>query len=352
MKIRKTRFPAFTQVFYDKHRKLRCYFRRAGVRVPLPEPHFGDAFWRVYNECLSGIEQPPQTRAAIGPRVRSGSMAAMVKRFTGSQTFGRLAISTQAKYRRTLAPLAECLDPIAHAAQPKHLKAWIAEKVDFPGAARDRFKAVRALFAYLVDAGEIEENPTLGIKPPRQRNVGARPWTVDEVEQARQYHALGTMARLAIEIGVGTGLRRSDLVRVGPQHVRDGIIRILQAKTKHPVAIPLGDELVEALAAIPPANDLQPFLRTDTGRPFTGPTFSVYLRRWCTKAGLSRDLSAHGMRKMIAGEMAENECTENEQAAVLGHQSPHETARYTKGANQVRLAQSAISKLSNRRNRV
>lgn len=245
MKIRRTRFPAFTQVFYDKHRKLRCYFRRAGVRVPLPEPYFGDEFWRVYNDRLSGIEQPPQRPPAIGAqRVRSGSVAAMVKRFTGSQTFARLAKSTQAKYRRTLAPLAECLDYPIERVQTKHLKAWIAEKVDFPGAARDRFKSARALFAYAVDAGELEENPTLGIKPPRQRNVGARPWTADEVAQAR-FHALGTMARLAIEMGVSTGLRRSDLVRIGPQHVRDGVIRILQQKTGHPVAIPIGDELAK-----------------------------------------------------------------------------------------------------------
>ena len=54
---------------------------------------------------------------------------------------------------------------------------------------------------------------------------------------------------------------------------------------------------------------------------------------------------AHGLRKAAARRLAEAGCTEHEIAAITGHASLREIARYTKAADQVRLAVAAMDKM-------
>jgi integrase len=67
------------------------------------------------------------------------------------------------------------------------------------------------------------------------------------------------------------GQRRSDVVRLGPQHIKDGWITITQAKNKvrKPVtlSIPLLPELETVMDATPTGN--LAFLVTQFGKPFT-----------------------------------------------------------------------------------
>jgi integrase len=54
------------------------------------------------------------------------------------------------------------------------------------------------------------------------------------------------------------------------------------------------------------------------------------------------------LRKAAARRLAEAGCTEHEIAAITGHASLAEVQRYTKGANQKRLAEAAMSKVKTR----
>jgi hypothetical protein len=51
------------------------------------------------------------------------------------------------------------------------------------------------------------------------------------------------MARLALELALCSIQRRSDLVRLGRQHIRDGLLTVTQQKTGNPAYIPIGLEL-------------------------------------------------------------------------------------------------------------
>ena len=57
-----------------------------------------------------------------------------------------------------------------------------------------------------------------------------------------------------------------------------------------------------------------------------------------------RHCSAHGLRKAAARRLAEAGCTEHEIAAITGHASLREVARYTRAADQRRLADAAMTK--------
>ena len=64
------------------------------------------------------------------------------------------------------------------------------------------------------------------------------------------------------------------------------------------------------------------------------------------KAGLPKRCVTHGLRKAAARRLAEAGCTANEIAAITGHATLQEVSRYTKAAEQRRLAVSAIRRLS------
>jgi integrase len=86
------------------------------------------------------------------------------------------------------------------------------------------------------------------------------------------------------------------------------------------------------------------FLTTAFGKPFTPPGFGNWFREQCDLAGLSH-CSAHGLRKAAARRLAECGCTEKEIAAITGHTTLAEIIRYTKAADQKRLAAAAMEKV-------
>ena len=55
-------------------------------------------------------------------------------------------------------------------------------------------------------------------------------------------------------------------------------------------------------------------------------------------------LSPHGLRKAACRRLAEAGCSANEIAAISGHASLREVERYTKAADQARMARNAMAR--------
>lgn len=62
----------------------------------------------------------------------------------------------------------------------------------------------------------------------------------------------------------------------------------------------------------------------------------------CNAAALPNGTSAHGLRKAACRRLAEAGCSANVIAAIRGHASLREVARYTAAADQARVARSGI----------
>ena len=150
-----------------------------------------------------------------------------------------------------------------------------------------------------------------------------------------------TRARLALAMLLYTGQRRGDIIRLGRQHIREGFIHVRQQKTGIELAIPIHATLA-AIIAETPIHHLT-LLTTQTGKPFSPAGFGNWFRDRCNEAGLSH-CSAHGLRKAAARRLAEAGCTMHEIAAITGHASLSEVQRYTKAADQKRLALAAMEK--------
>jgi integrase len=229
--------------------------------------------------------------------------------------------------------------------QRQHIIKFMTARADKPESANGLLKALRALMRRAVEIGLRADDPTRDIKSIRSHSDGYHSWTDDEITQFQARHPVGSRARLALSLLLYTGQRRSDVVRMGRQHIRDGFLHIRQLKTGAELSIPVHSILAEIISQTP-INHLT-FLMTQFGQPFTAAGFGNWFREQCNDAGL-KHCSAHGLRKAAARRLAEAGCTAHEIAAITGHASLREVARYTKAADQKRLAAAAMKKVKAR----
>src|SRR5262249_1059405 len=136
-----------------------------------------------------------------------------------------------------------------------------------------------------------------------------------------------------------TGARRSDVVCLGRQHIRNGWLRFKTKKTNVPVELPVLPALEASLNASA-TGDLT-FLVSERGKPFTAKAFGDWFRDRCNEAGLSH-CSAHGLRKGAASRAAERGATTHQLMAMLGWLNIAEAERYTKAAQRKKMASAAV----------
>ena len=291
-----------------------------------------------YLDCAAGSTSPFKTLAAETQRTRRNILENFREAHGDKRVF-----RTEANGRRIMLLTRE------------HTQKIVNEKSGTPFAQRNFLNTLRALFRWAVEEGRVPNDPTLGVTRQRIKSTGYRTWSESNIEQYKQKHLLGTMARLAIELLLATAGRRGDVVKLGPQHVEDGTISFKQQKKKGDeeamVIIPLHPDFCAALAAMPPSNVVRltpdtTFLATSFGRPFkTAAGFGNWFRQCCDEAGLPKGISAHGLRKATARRLADLGCTAHQIAAVTGHATLAEVQRYTNAADRKRLAREAMKKL-------
>jgi integrase len=209
-----------------------------------------------------------------------------------------------------------------------------------PGVARNFLNAMRSLFSWAVDTGHIEVDPTVGVKPPKQRaDGGFHTWTADEMARFEARWPTGTRERLAYDIMLWTGLRRGDAARLGPRHVKEGEIAIATEKTRHVVVMPMLTPLADSIAATPCGDET--FIVTTDGKPMVKDGFGSFFAEACKQAGVPG--RAHGLRKALAVKLAEAGASPLEIGAILGNDMG---AFYARKANRGKLAAAALSRLS------
>lgn len=129
-------------------------------------------------------------------------------------------------------------------------------KVGLPEAGNERVKLIRAMFAWAVEEEHIACNPARDVPLTKTGSTGFHTWEVSEVEKFEQCHPIGSKARLALALLMWTGARRSDVVLLGKQHVRDGWLKFTQQKNRNhkpvTIEIPVLSDLGTSLMQVPP----------------------------------------------------------------------------------------------------
>jgi len=327
----------------DQHGRKRIRFRKGGFSVYLTGTPWSEPFLRAYAAALDGVKAQV---ANIGmARTKPGSVNALIVSYY-QLVFPLLKPSTQRMRRNILERFRrEHGDKPVARLEHNHIASIIAAKANTPEAANNLRKVLRHLLDHAVTIGMVGSNPAIRIKKFKTVGDGLHTWTEQEVIQFIARHPIGSRAYLALALLLYTGQRRSDVVRMGWQHFQAGRIAVRQEKTNTPLLIPIVPQLARALESVPRTN--LTFLVTERGAPFTSAGFGNWFRDICKEAGLSR-CSAHGLRKLAATRLANEGCSEREIMAVTGHKSVSEVSRYVRAAEQARLAEQAMSRISAR----
>lgn len=278
-----------------------------------------------------------------------GSISALVASYYRSADYSCLADSTKRAVRNILENFrAEHGDKRVAHLEKRHVLKIMADKAETPDAANRLLRLVRTLMAHAVDLGWRRDDPTAGIKKMRHRTEGFTTWEEDHIESFLAKYEPGTRAHLAFCLLLYTGQRRGDVVRMGRQHVRAGVLSIVQHKTGQEVSIPIHPNLRAALDAQP--RDNLTFIMSERGKPMTPEGFTNWFRKLVEgvvddqgKRLLPDGLSPHGLRKATCRRLAEAGCSAHEIMAISGHQTLAEVTRYTVAANRIHLAERAVA---------
>lgn len=225
---------------------------------------------------------------------------------------------------------------------PAHVKAIIGDMAERPGAENGLLKALRVLLRHAVDMGLLRDNPAPNVRKFAVNSEGFHSWPEEDVTAFEARHRIGSRAQLALSLLLYTGQRRSDVVRMGWQHINGDLLSVVQDKTGVTLRVPIHPKLSSAIGNMPRTN--MTFLLTESGAPFSAAGFGNWFRDRCNEAGLQH-CSAHGLRKACAARLANAGCTTEQIKAITGHKTLSEVARYTKAADQERNAKQALVNL-------
>jgi hypothetical protein len=228
----------------DRHGNVRLYvrlkidgkFRKERLRQPFGSPSFLEEY-KAALERLKGGKKEGKTLT-----IKTGTLGWLVAEYEQSFTFKKIAPREQrvrhlivesclneetkvgSGYRFRDCPLAEFTSD--------HVRLMRDRKKGRPGAANNRVKWLSAMFSWAREERStwVKSNPAT-IKKADYNKKTFHTWTREEFLQFEARHPLGTKARLALAILAYTGMRRSDAVQLGPQHVKDDLITFTPQKT-------------------------------------------------------------------------------------------------------------------------
>ncbi|MFK4718907.1 site-specific recombinase XerD [Bradyrhizobium niftali] len=321
------------------------FARYLRIATAISPPEFMQAYFAALDSLSKKAAAPPST-----PREKTFYW--LVDQYCRSEEFKRFDVLTQNDKRGVLNRFCESAGNLPYEAfRTEDVERSRDKRSATPGAADKLVKYLRSLFKWAVRKKHAKTNPAIGVEKINETE-GWHTWTHSEVEKYRKHHEIGSKARLALEIMLNIGARRSDACRIGRQHEVDGYLEFVawkgrnRARTRKTIVARFTAELKLALSSTP-TGDLT-YLVNDLGRPFTIASFGNRMREWCDAAGLPQ-CSSHGLRKASAVGMAESGARAPELCALFGWSKLETAEIYIREANKRVMVDNAFARLDEHR---
>ena len=320
----------------NRHGKTYYYHRPTWTRLP-DDPRSPE-----FQIALGELNKKLQD-TSIRLNTQPGTLRDIIGRYKATPEFTQLGLDTRKGYIQHLDWLSENLGT--------------ERAADFTNgvilAVRDHFSAtprkanyvitiLRRVLRIALNREWISDCPALRQQQEKLKTgPGHRAWPDRATERFRQ-HAPPELI-YAMELALWTGQRQSDLLALQWVQIDDGLIRLTQRKTGKPLIIPIHKHLQNVLEAIPKRSMIVLTMRD--GRPWQRYTFRHYFHKAVLDCDL-KGLTFHGLRHTAARRLAEEAGgSTHEIAAITGHESLSMVQRYTRDANQERLAKRVIERL-------
>ncbi|MFC7539239.1 tyrosine-type recombinase/integrase [Siccirubricoccus deserti] len=219
----------------------------------------------------------------------AGTLDALAVSYYRSEAFTALRASTQANHRRIVEQMrAKHGTKPVQLLTPEAVQLLLAEKAGRRVAMNHRLKLLKALMARAVETKTIVADPTTGLRRVKHKAREYTTWSEDEIAAYEAHWPSGTRQRLAFALLLYTAQRRSDVVRMGRQHLRGGMIEVRQIKTGAELLLPIHAELAAELRHVP-AGQMVFLMTKERGgqsKPFTSDGFYNSFIGWCREAGI------------------------------------------------------------------
>lgn len=357
----------FTYVVRKKTGTELWYFRHPTLpkAVRIPGRPGEPAFHREHSRLLSDAVEE---KTAAEQRKDEASIRWLTEQYQASDEWNRLASATKVSYKREIGRLNDLVGDLPFAKLTKRNVGQMRTKV-IAGAIADReamiakrkakdeaaivagrpvskrkvpepinglrtgdlFKSVlAAMFSWAVDHDYMDANPAEKIrKLQRKADIKEHPpWSEPQIE-----HFLREAPRPlrdGVIVGLCTGQRMGDCLKMTKARAFGGEVRVWQEKTGTMVDVPATGPLVDLIRRRKSVNDPEDcdrlVIRKD-GKRFLKRHFSEELREELDRLGFF-ELSFHGLRYAAAGRLLEAGCSLAVVSDITGHSSVQMAEKY------------------------
>lgn len=211
----------------DRHGNVRVYLRRPGqLKVRLRSLPGTEDFLAEYRAAVMGATP----RAPTGPLDRRGSKGSfkwLCEQYYVSAEYQRLGDRTKYVRRGILDRICEKNGSKHYGLmEPRHVQRMRDELADRPEAANGFVKALCQVYAFAAEYELAQRNPARDVPDLKAKGDGFHSWRMEEVCRFEEHQPVARKPRLALALMLYTGQRRSNIVRLGPHHVKDGWITL------------------------------------------------------------------------------------------------------------------------------
>jgi len=204
--------------------------------------------------------------------------------------------------------------------------------------------AVRSLYRWLAQEGEVEQNPAKLVSTPKLPKKLPRVPTIEEMNtvldgEMPEIASFPERDRLLLELLYGCGIRNSELVGINVDDIRLSAEAILiRGKGKKERYVPFGDSVKTALAVYLPRrqqvgvgqkHNNAALLINQRGGRLTTRSVGRIIKKIAVAKGLPPDVHPHTLRHAFGTHLLEEGADLRAIQELLGHERLSTTQRYT-----------------------
>jgi len=220
-----------------------------------------------------------------------------------------------------------------------------------PRTVRRKISSVKALFRYMLEEGELSEDPCRHLRGPKPGLDLPDHLTVSEAEKLLEAEPgdgpLGLRNRALLELGYGSGLRESELtdLTVDRLDMEEGFVRPLGKGSRERI-VPMGEPcmgwmgryLSEGRPRLARKGSGRTVFLSKSGRRLSRMTIWSVVRRAALRAGVSGRVHPHTLRHSFATHLLAGGADLRVVQELLGHSDIRTTEIYT-SVDRTRLSE-------------
>lgn len=310
------------------------FYRRDGIRIPLPRPFGSPAFLKRYAEIHENWKEPEG-------RIIPGTFRWLATEYLASPEFTGKKPKTRTNYRMFTDMACRVMgDFMVDDITMPDVIALRDKIAATPSKANDLIKQIRIIYGWGLPRGRTRHNPAdfRGTSVRKLKTGEYMPWPEPLI--AKFLKDAKPEVAAVVMVGLYSGQRIGDVLKMGWGDIEKGKIKVIQEKTEKSLKVPLHRDLQAFIAKLP-AKSIR-LLTTPTGRVWTYTNFNDVFTKERKRLGC-REFQYHGLRKNAVIRLLLAGCTTQEAGAITG-QTDETVAYYARQIEQEKLADAAMAK--------